>query len=174
MVPMDRAQNPSKSPSIRGLIRQGLAVQIALSLLIFAAVVVALIIRIGLVNEQERGTRAIGELRSATVALLGTIGSIDKYARLAETADLKAYQQSIAELRSRMSGSTEWLDGKNRSDVIQTLADIDQWKATVLEPTIADVHNGELEDAQARLLSPRNDESIAKVGLPITTVMEER
>ena len=56
----------------------------------------------------------------------------------------------------------------------QTVADIDLWKATVLEPAIADVHNGDRAAAQARLLSPRNDESIAKVGIPITTVMEER
>jgi signal transduction histidine kinase len=174
MVTMDRTQHPSKSPSIRGLIRQGLAVQITLALLILAAVLVALVVRIGLVNEQERGTRAIGELRSATVALLGTVESIDKYSRLGRPSDLAAYSQSIAELRKRMVESGQWLEGRNKAAVVQTVADIDQWKATVLEPVIADVHNDDRASAQARLLSPRNDESIAKVGIPITTVMDEQ
>ena len=96
---MDRTQNPSKSPSIRGLIRQGLAVQVTLSLLILAAVIVAFVVRIGLVSEQERGTRAIGELRSATVALLATVESIDKYSRLADPQALAAYNEAVVELR---------------------------------------------------------------------------
>ena len=100
---MDRSQNQSKSPSIRGLIRQGLAVQITLSLLILAAVLVAFAFRLQLVNDQERGTRAIGELRSATVALLSTVESIDKYSRLAKSDQLAQYNASVTELRRRLT-----------------------------------------------------------------------
>ncbi|MGH2906802.1 MAG: ATP-binding protein [Solirubrobacterales bacterium] len=170
---MDRGTRSVKSPSIRGLVRQGLAVQVTLALLILLAVMLAFVLRLDLISEQERGTRAIGDLRSATVDLLGTVESIDKYARLSRAEDLKNFQASFAQLQKDVQASARWLDGSDKKRVEAAAASTIDWKASVLQAVIDDVRAGDPSAAQARLLSTRNDREIAEVGLAISVTMDE-
>jgi signal transduction histidine kinase len=170
---MERAATASRSPSIRRLIRQGLAVQIGLSILILIAVLIAFVLRVQLVDQQERGTRGIGELRSASVALLTTIEAIDKYSRLAEADQLATYRGGEAELRSRLEQSIQWLEGPNRAAIGNSITAVDNWRKTVLEPVVSDVQRGDRASAQARLLSPRNDQQVSTIGLLVTKTMDQ-
>lgn len=168
-----RSEDSRNSPSVRGLVRKGIVVQVGLSLLILAAIVFSLVPRLSIVKAQERDTRAIGELRDSTLALLGTIAAIDRYAQNGKPADRDKYRAAAEQLRGLLSRSTQWLDGKNKAAVLGSVAEVDRWQEEILEHVVRKVERGDRRAAQDVLLDTSNDQAIATVALPITTTMDE-
>lgn len=169
-----RSENSRSSPSVRGLVRKGIVVQVGLSLLILAAVVFSLAPRLSIVKAQERDTRALGELRESTVALLGTIAAIDRYAQDGRAADLAEYRGASEQLRELLQGSTEWLDGKDKAAIQGSVAEVDRWQEEILAQVVREVQSGDSGAAQDILLDSANDQAITNIALPITSTMDER
>ncbi len=144
---------------------------------VLASVVLLLIFVAGfghaldLVSKQEHDTRAIGELRGATVALLSIVGSIDRYTQKGDPADRKAYRTALAELEMRLRASSRHLKGAASARAGSTADGIAEWNSEVLAVAAQAVDDGDSKRAEEILLSPANDEAIGAVGLAIVDLM---
>lgn len=160
--------------SIRQLIRRGVIAQAVVALMILLAIAAILVRSLHLVSAQERDTRAISHLRDTTLALLGTVGSIDSYAQRRGEEDLASYRQSIAALKSSLR-ATEIALGSQAGERAKKTADgVEQWEKQVLDTVVKNGESGDFSAAQRILLSPANDLAIRDVGVAITDMMAGR
>ncbi|MBJ7347954.1 MAG: HAMP domain-containing protein [Thermoleophilaceae bacterium] len=157
--------------SIRRLIRRGVVAQAVIAFLILLAIAAILARSLHLVSAQERDTRAISQLRFTTLALLGTVGSIDSYAQRRSAEDLATYRQSIVALKTSLRATQAELGDDGGEKAKQTAIGVEQWEKEVLNEVVKDGANGDFEAAQQLLLSPSNDAAIRAVGVAITDLM---
>lgn len=162
---------PQSLPSIRNLIRRSVVIQAVAGLVMVLSLLAFLAYALDLVSQQERDTRAIGEMRGATLDLLATIGSIDRYAQKGEPADREAYRAALADLEKRFRTSAERLSGRAAARATKTADGLEQWDRNVLSPAARAAAAGETRRAEQLLVSPANDEAISVVGLAIVDLM---
>ncbi len=161
----------ASNPSIRNLIRRSVVAQVLIGLLLVIVVVLMLVRTLRLVDDQERDTRAIGEMRAATEALLGTVDGIDSYARTGEPQARRQYEASLADLRRRFETAAERLDGLAAQRAMATAKVVDEWNRQVLRKAAVAADHGDLDAARDVVIGRRNDAMIGVIGLAIADLL---
>lgn len=161
----------SSRPSIRRLIRRSIVAQIVIGVLVVVVALMMLARSLSLVSQQEDQTRAIGEIRNATVSLLGAVAAIDTYANTGRIEDRARYRAAIADLKDKFRVAAETLEGESAERAAQAAAGVEQWDRDVLSKVAEAVAAGRKREAQLILLSPENDQAIGAAGLTIADLL---
>jgi signal transduction histidine kinase len=153
------------------LIRRGIVAQIVVGILVVVVVLLMLARSLSLVAEQEDQTRAIREIRNATVSLLGVVGAIDAYSNSGKVEDRQRYESSIEALKAKFLDASTRLEGESAKRAAQAVTDIERWDREVLSKVVAEVEAGNRRAAQQILISAENDAAIGAAGLTIADLL---
>lgn len=159
---------------MRALIRRSVLIQIGVGVLIAAVVLVALVRSLELVSEQERETRAIREMRDASVALLVSTGSISASIDQEHSSAPSQYRKAIDNFDRRFGSAAEELKGGEAAVAVAIEQAVRKWEATIVADVTEAVEAGDYGRAQAILNSPENGEANSRIGLLITTLLNNK